>query len=139
MVDTIYCVHCGAVAKHPVTKTIDGRVLNFCCGGCLQVYEMLREEGLDADQSKQEPQTFSYPAGNMPSKTLTLPIKGMSCANCVARVERNLRSVPGVLNVSVDLASGNARIEMVPDMVTIADLSRSVENAGYEVPDAGKT
>lgn len=138
MVDTIYCVHCGAVAKHPVTKTIDGRVLNFCCGGCLKVYEMLREEGLDADQSKQEPQTFSQPAGNMPSKTLTLPIIGMSCANCVARVERSLRSVPGVLSVSVDLASGNAMVEMVPDVVTIANLNRAVEKAGYAIPHAGK-
>lgn len=148
MVDTIYCVHCGAAAKHPVTKTIDGQVFTFCCGGCLQVFEMLREEGLGAGQSKLEPQTFSQPqfvrpdnpqpAGIKPSKTITLPIIGMSCANCVARVERSLRSVPGVLNVSVDLPSGNARIEMLPDMVTIADLSRSVENAGYEVPDAGK-
>jgi hypothetical protein len=25
---------------------IDGKTLNFCCGGCLQVYEFLREEGL---------------------------------------------------------------------------------------------
>jgi copper chaperone CopZ len=138
MVDTIYCVHCGAVAKHPVTKTIDGRVLNFCCGGCLQVYEMLREEGLESGQSKQEPQTFSQPAGTMPSKTITLPIIGMSCANCVARVERSLRSVPGVLSVSVDLASGNAMVEMVPDVVTMADLSRSVEDAGYEVPHASE-
>jgi Cu+-exporting ATPase len=74
----------------------------------------------------------------MPSKTITLPIIGMSCANCVARVERSLRSVPGVLSVSVDLASGNAMVEMVPDVVTMADLSRSVEDAGYEVPHASE-
>ncbi len=53
MVDTIKCEHCGAETKHPVTKTIDGRALNFCCGGCLQVYEFLREEGL-LDQVKAE-------------------------------------------------------------------------------------
>jgi hypothetical protein len=29
-----------------VTKVIDGKALNFCCGGCLQVYEFLREERL---------------------------------------------------------------------------------------------
>ncbi len=138
MVETIYCVHCGAVAKHPVTKTIDGRVLNFCCGGCLQVYEMLHEEGLDSIQSQQEPQTFSKPAGSTPSKTITLLVVGMSCANCVARVEKSLRSVPGVLSVSVDLASGNAMVEMAPDMVTMADLNKAVEKAGYEVSPAGK-
>jgi ribosome-binding protein aMBF1 (putative translation factor) len=46
MVETAKCEHCGAETKHPVTKVIDGKTLNFCCGGCLQVYEFLREEGL---------------------------------------------------------------------------------------------
>jgi len=46
MVDTIKCDHCGAEAnaKYVIKKEFDGRVLNFCCRGCLQVYEMLREE-----------------------------------------------------------------------------------------------
>ncbi len=46
MVDTVKCEHCGAETKHPVVKVIDGKTLNFCCGGCLQVYTFLREEGL---------------------------------------------------------------------------------------------
>ncbi len=46
MVETVRCEHCGAETKHPVTKTVEGRVLNFCCVGCQQVYEFLREEGL---------------------------------------------------------------------------------------------
>jgi Cu2+-exporting ATPase len=46
MVDTIKCDHCGAEgnAKYTITKEFDGRTLNFCCRGCLQVYEMLHEE-----------------------------------------------------------------------------------------------
>ena len=46
MVDTIKCDHCGAEARHVVTKEFDGKLLNFCCRGCLGVYEMMREEGL---------------------------------------------------------------------------------------------
>ena len=42
----VKCEHCGLETKHPVTKTIDGRALNFCCTGCLQVYEFLKAEGL---------------------------------------------------------------------------------------------
>jgi hypothetical protein len=45
MVDTIKCDHCGAEARHVVTKEFDGKLMNFCCRGCLQVYEMMREEG----------------------------------------------------------------------------------------------
>ncbi|MEW5718832.1 MAG: heavy metal translocating P-type ATPase metal-binding domain-containing protein [Chloroflexota bacterium] len=40
------CEHCGAETKYPVTKTIGGRELNFCCAGCLAVYEFLLEENL---------------------------------------------------------------------------------------------
>jgi hypothetical protein len=46
MVEPIRCEHCGAETKHPVTKTIEGRPIYFCCLGCQQVYEFLREEGL---------------------------------------------------------------------------------------------
>ena len=46
MVDTIKCDHCGAMgnAKYIITKEFDGKTLNFCCRGCLQVYELMREE-----------------------------------------------------------------------------------------------
>lgn len=46
MVDTIKCDHCGAEAnaKYVITKEFDGKTLNFCCRGCLQVYELMREE-----------------------------------------------------------------------------------------------
>jgi copper chaperone CopZ len=148
MVETVYCVHCGAAAKHPVTKAIDGRVLTFCCRGCLQVYELMREEGLTAGQNAPLQSFASPPAAesaaaqprpdSVPSQRVTLSITGMTCANCVAHVERGLRSVPGVLNVSVDLASGSATVETVPGRVTMADLKRAVEDAGYEVTGAGE-
>ena len=46
MVDKIKCDLCGAEAnaKYVVKKEFDGKVMNFCCRGCLQVYEMTREE-----------------------------------------------------------------------------------------------
>jgi len=148
MVETVYCVHCGAAAKHPVTKMIDGQVLAFCCRGCLQVYEFMREEGLPAGQSEPPQPKASLPSAatpaasshrsSVPSEAVTLSIAGMTCANCVAHVERGLRSVPGVLKVSVDLASGYATVETIPGRVTMADLKRAVEDAGYAVTSAGE-
>jgi P-type Cu+ transporter len=61
----------------------------------------------------------------------------MTCANCVAHVADGLRSVPGVLDVNVDLASRRARVNMIPGAVAIADLRHAVEDVGYEVLDAG--
>lgn len=61
MVDTIHCEHCGRETKYPVTKVIDGSALNFCCTGCLQVYEFLREEGLLEEVEPEERERASKP------------------------------------------------------------------------------
>ncbi len=66
-------------------------------------------------------------------KTLNLPIHGMSCAACVARVEGALRRVPGVREVHVNLATEQAHLEL-DRKVTWPELVRAVEEAGYEVP-----
>jgi hypothetical protein len=46
MVDMIKCDHCGVEfnPKYAVKKEFDGVTLSFCCRGCLQVYELMREE-----------------------------------------------------------------------------------------------
>jgi len=67
--------------------------------------------------------------------TLTLPIGGMTCAACVMHVENALRAVPGVLNANVNLATERATVELVPGVVTLADLKRAVQDAGYDVLD----
>jgi copper chaperone CopZ len=149
MVETVLCVHCGAQTKHPVTKTIDDRTLNFCCGGCLQVYELLREEGLQPGQSSPGIQAAAqtdtaHPLslqrdGRTPLRTVTITITGMTCSNCVTHVARSLRSVSGVENVEVDLATGLATVDKVPDMVTMDNLKRAVEAAGYKVSHLGDT
>ena len=43
-----------------------------------------------------------------------LPISGMTCASCVARVEKALRAVPGVSAASANLATESARIAAAP-------------------------
>jgi len=55
----------------------------------------------------------------------------MSCQHCVARVQKALQEVPGVLAVSVDLKKGEADIT-VKDGVTPQSLISAIKNAGYE-------
>jgi len=66
----------------------------------------------------------------------TLPVAGMSCASCVGRVERALRTVPGVVAASVNLAAQTASVEYLPGVASVADLRAAVEGAGYTVPEA---
>ena len=59
-------------------------------------------------------------------------IGGMTCASCVARVEKALKKMPGVLSATVNLATESARIEVASVEVTDARLRRAVRDAGYE-------
>jgi P-type Cu2+ transporter len=148
MVATVYCVHCGAVAKHPVTKMIHGQPLIFCCGGCVQVYELMHEEELDSGWGGTEATSIPHPeaahlAATQPeqsasSQTISFHVAGMSCANCVATVERQLHTVPGVLEVRVILETERATVKMISNKGSIADLQRVVKKAGYElIPESG--
>ena len=67
---------------------------------------------------------------------LDLPITGMTCANCVGRVERALSKVGGVLSASVNLASERAHIQYLPATTTPGQLKAAVREAGYGVLEA---
>ena len=66
-------------------------------------------------------------------KHLTLPILGMTCANCVATVERNLKKVDGVESANVNLSSERAAVSYDPQKATLGDFINRVERAGYEI------
>ncbi|MDQ8757370.1 heavy metal translocating P-type ATPase [Sphingosinicella sp. LHD-64] len=71
-------------------------------------------------------------AGYTPkSEAVDLSIEGMTCASCIGRVEKALRSVPGVLDAQVNLATETARVE-APSGVSRASLIEAVAGAGYQ-------
>ena len=70
--------------------------------------------------------------------SLDIGIGGMTCASCVARVEKALLKVPGVQQASVNLATESARVLVWPDGPSEARLSRAIRDAGYE-PRAADT
>ncbi len=59
-----------------------------------------------------------------------LPIEGMTCASCVARVEKRLLAVPGVIQADVNLATEVASVE---GSATFEALQAAVEKAGYQL------
>ncbi len=67
------------------------------------------------------------------TKQLTLPITGMTCANCVATVERNLKKVNGVETAVVNLSSERATVQFDPSLSALPDLIARIERAGYGV------
>lgn len=72
------------------------------------------------------------PADTMPE--WRLPVEGMTCASCVGRVEKALAKVPGVRDVSVNLATEAATLRAASAAVLPA-AARAVADAGYAVPE----
>ena len=67
------------------------------------------------------------------TKQIGLPITGMTCANCVSTVERNLKKVNGVQNARVNLSSERAVVEYDPNLAEVSDLVSRIQRAGYDV------
>jgi Cu+-exporting ATPase len=66
-----------------------------------------------------------------PTREFSLDIEGMSCASCVNRVEKALKKLPGVADVSVNLATERASISTLDD-IPLPTLVAAVEKAGYQ-------
>jgi len=64
---------------------------------------------------------------------VTLPILGMTCANCVATVERSLSKTDGVEEASVNLSSERAAVRYDPSKTSVQDLVDQVRKVGYDV------
>ncbi len=69
----------------------------------------------------------------MQTRQLILPITGMTCANCVATIERNLKRLDGVETAVVNLASERATVDFNPDKTNRDGIIARIEKVGYGV------
>jgi Cu+-exporting ATPase len=67
------------------------------------------------------------------TRTVTLPITGMTCANCVATIERGLKKLDGVRVANVNLASERASVEFDPARLGAPALVERIRKSGYDV------
>jgi heavy metal translocating P-type ATPase len=73
---------------------------------------------------------------DVPTRPIDIVIEGMTCASCVARVERALKTVPGVTAANVNLATERATVTGTADL---ASLIGAIADAGYEARAAAET
>src|SRR5829696_49552 len=65
---------------------------------------------------------------------LTLPVGGLDCAVCAESLAAGLRATPGVREVAVNFAAGNARVEIDPAQLDRAGVVSRIQTLGYTVP-----
>ncbi|MBC3437755.1 copper-translocating P-type ATPase [Pseudomonas sp. BW16M2] len=132
----------------PASTTFDLPIGGMTCASCAgRVERALRKVtgtehvsvNLATEQARVQAPADSLPAlvdavrdagYSVPTRTLELQIGGMTCASCAGRVERALGKLPGVEQVSVNLASERAHLEVL-EGVDDGALIAAVEKAGY--------
>jgi Cu+-exporting ATPase len=65
---------------------------------------------------------------------ITLPIIGMTCANCAATIERNAKKVTGVSEAVVNFGTEKVTVTYDPTLTTPQAIIERIERAGYKVP-----
>src|SRR4030066_315551 len=67
---------------------------------------------------------------------LTLPITGMTCANCVATVERGLRKLGGGVRAPANLATERVLVEYIPTVLSQREIRQAIDKAGFRAVEA---
>ncbi|HEX9765572.1 MAG TPA: heavy metal translocating P-type ATPase [Nitriliruptorales bacterium] len=68
------------------------------------------------------------------SRTLVVPVTGMTCAACSTRVQRALADLDGVSESSVNFATSRAAVRFDPDRTSLDAMRLAVEHIGYGIP-----
>ncbi|WP_447974293.1 heavy metal translocating P-type ATPase [Nitrospira sp. Kam-Ns4a] len=141
-------------ATAPASAEHGGKTYYFCAPGCKRTFladpeRVLREgpKGMaappmvtllpkarrEASGERRGAPTPRSPlaARRSPSQTATIPIEGMSCASCVARIEDGLQATPGVLRAAVNLATEQATVEFQPDVTSLQTIADTIRGLGY--------
>ncbi len=72
----------------------------------------------------------------MNEQIISLPISGMTCANCAMNIERTFAKLTGINESSVNFASEHGKFVFDPSKLNLKDLINKIDKAGYKVPTA---
>jgi copper chaperone CopZ len=65
-------------------------------------------------------------------KTVLIPIEGMSCISCAARVTKTIESLHGVADAEVNVADRQAQVQFAPNEISVTQIVAAVNGLGYQ-------
>ena len=71
--------------------------------------------------------------------SIMLPVKGMSCASCSARIEKKVGELVGVISIHVNFAAETVTVDFDPQKISIGQFPKVIKTLGFEVPRQKKT
>lgn len=63
----------------------------------------------------------------------TIPLLGMSCASCAGSAENTVKKLPGIVDASVNFATGNLIVEYLPNMIDSGRLQKELQAVGFDL------
>jgi len=120
------------------SSVVQGKTYFFCSPRCKKRFDADPQKYLSV-KTKLALAAQPYPRRRSAGKArrllaepvrLALPIEGMSCASCVLKVEHSLKSLPGVVDASVNFGTEEAIVTYVPERVSVSDFQKAVASAG---------
>ncbi len=113
----------------------EGRTYYFCNVRCKERFEADPERFLAEGEGGEAEGEGAEEAEGEAAASVTLPVRGMSCASCARTIEKSLGRVPGVAEASVNFGAEVARVRYDPSRASQGQLEEAVRAAGYEVAD----
>ena len=130
------------------TAVHEGTTYYFCAPGCKRTFEKdpaavlkggpkgmapppVQMVTMMPSRTKPASERPTTPVSSTKPTTLTIPIEGMSCASCVAKIEQGLSEVPGVLHASVNLATEKATVAYQSGVANPDTIQDAIRGLGY--------
>lgn len=122
------CANCAVTIEKTLNKAegVESAYVNFGTEKATVEYDSSKTSKDDLIEKIRD---VGYDIGE--AQTVTIPIQGMTCASCVATIEKALSKKEGVLSVAVNLATEKATIQYFPSQIIAFELKRTIRDVGY--------
>jgi len=147
--DELLCRHCLAPTTPEEALFLDGSdgdSLAFCCHGCLGIYELIHDEGLDSYYSRRQgwesgpPEVEEVKADSFAASLVELDdglsrvrmrLGGIRCASCIWLIEKGVGRLPGVRRCQLNYATKEAEITWHGAETSLDDILGRIRGYGY--------
>ena len=124
---------CGMIVDEksaPARATYKGVDYYFCNNACKEKFDASPERFLKEEREREKKPEAAV--GRESLKKVELPITGMSCASCVAKIEKGLSKMSGITDAKVNFATEKATVIFDPSRVHMGDFVATIKDLGYE-------
>lgn len=91
----------------------------------------VESEGFSLESLTKQVEEAGYGLASLSVRQISIPIEGMSCAACAARIEKTLAGLEGVEAAGVNYATQRAELRFQPEAIQESQLRSAIEELGY--------